>query len=183
MHFDHNFLVASAWDLLEQRGLNGLSADSLSQLSGIPLTDVLGLCPTPVSILLLLWNDIEEKAATQPAHNLSVHDYLFESLMNHLDQALSHKVAINRVLDELLLSPCWVVDLKPQALKWSRSVLMNANADLGGLLGEIKPFVFGVFCLYVLKVWGADQTLDHSETMAKLDLGLRKLEEWQSWCW
>ena len=172
-------LTESAWKLLQEQGLDGLTSDLLSKESGLSAVDVRQICPSPLSIFLLLFSDVQESVQPFLADNLSTHDILFESVMNHLDALTSRKNAIQRFVQDLEFSPCWLLDIKPYISEWSRKKLNEARIETGDLMGTVKIQVFTIFCLYILRTWAKDDTLDQSITLAALDGGLRKLEEWQ----
>ena len=77
------------------------------------------------------------------------------------------------------MSPCWLLDIKPYISEWSRQRLNQAHIETADLMGTVRIQVFTLFCLYILRIWAEDDTLDQSVTLAALDGGLRKLEEWQ----
>jgi|GEM_PF-1798917 len=172
-------LTQEAWKLLQEHGLDGLTPDLLSKKSCLSPVDVRQLCPSPLSIFLLLFSDVQEKVQPFLADNLSTHDILFEGIMNHLDALTIHKNAIQRFVQDLELSPCWLLDIKPYISEWSRQRLNQAHIETADLMGTVRIQVFTLFCLYILRIWAEDDTLDQSVTLAALDGGLRKLEEWQ----
>lgn len=180
MRKNREILINRAWELLKEKGLEGLTPELLADQSHISLYETTLLCPTPLSVLLLLWNEVEERAINLQNIDLNPHDYLFETLMNHLDVLESHREATQRFTQELAIAPCWFWDIKPYAKRWSRKTLEAARVNLNGIQGEIKITVFSLFCLHILKTWCQDETPDRSETLSAIDQGLSKLEEWQS---
>lgn len=172
-------ITEAAWKLLTDKGLDGLSTEELSKETLIAEVKIQQLCPTSLSILLLLVNDITSKTPSVNSSNLSAHDILFESIMNHLDTASPYKTAIQRLVNELSFAPCWLMNLKPYISEWSRQRLNEANIETTGLIGSIRIQVFDLFCLYVLKIWADDSTPDQSLTLPAIDQGLKKLEDWQ----
>ncbi|MBY0461719.1 MAG: hypothetical protein K2Q34_00860 [Alphaproteobacteria bacterium] len=173
-------MIDAAWKLLEEKGLDGLTPEALSDVTLISVIKIRKLCPTPLSILLLLWSNIVSKAPAVNESGLNAHDILFESIMNHLDTLNPYKSAVHRFVNELSFAPCWLMDLKPYCTEWSRQRLSEAGIDVIGMMGSIKVQVFNLFCLYILKTWADDNTPDQSLTLAAIDQGLTKLEEWQS---
>ncbi|MBY0282186.1 MAG: hypothetical protein K2W94_08565 [Alphaproteobacteria bacterium] len=173
-------IIKAAWKLLEEKGLDGLTRKALSDALFISEIKVQKLCPTPLSILLLLWSDVCSKTSAINKEGLSTHDILFESVMNHLDTLSPYKAAVQRFVNELSFAPCWLMDLKPYCTEWSRRRLNEAEIDVSGIMGSFKIEIFNLFCLYILKTWADDNTLDQSLTLAAIDQGLKKLEEWQS---
>lgn len=172
-------ITEAAWNLLAEKGLDGLTPEKVSNETVIAEVKIQSLCPTPLSILLLLMNDIISKTPSVSTTNLSAHDILFEGLMNHLDTLLPYKTATQRLVNDLSFSPCWLMNLKPYVSEWSRQQLNEANIETTGITGTIRIQVFNLFCLYILKTWVDDQTSDQSLTLAAIDQGLKKLEEWQ----
>lgn len=172
-------LIQGGFELLASKGLDGLTPEALARQCNLFLPDVTDLCPTPLSILLLLWNDIEEKAPCIQEMELSAHDYLFESIMNHLDLLEPHREAIQRLVQDLSFAPGWLLDMKPYANRWSRQTLEDAGVLVDGIQGDIKINVFSLFCLHILKTWSQDTTPDKSSTLSTIDQGLRNLEDWQ----
>ena len=173
-------MIDAAWRLLEEKGINRLTPEALSDITLISEVKIRRLCPTSLSILLLLWSDVVSKTPVVHGTGLSAHDILFESIMNHLDVLNPHKISVRRLVNELSFAPCWLMDLKPYGTEWSRQRLSEAGVDSSGLMGSIKIQIFNLFCLYILKTWTDDNTPDQSITLAAIDQGLIKLEEWQS---
>lgn len=173
-------MIDAAWKLLEEKGLDGLTPEELSTHTLLSEVKIRRLCPTPLSILLLLWSDIVSKTPALDAKGLNTHDILFESIMNHLDTLTPYKTAVHRFINDLSFAPCWLMDLKPYGSEWSRQRLNEAGIEVTDIIGSIKIQIFNLFCLYILKTWTDDQTSDQSQTLAAIDQGLTKLEEWQS---
>ena len=173
-------MIEAAWKLLEEKGLEGLTPEELSHVTLLSEVKIRRLCPTPLSILLLLWSDVISKATVVNTEGLSKHDILFENIMNQLDTLSPHKNAVHRFINDLSFAPCWLMDLKPYGSEWSRQRLMEAGIDVTGIIGSIRIQIFNLFCLYILKIWADDNTPDQSMTLATIDQGLKKLEEWQS---
>ncbi len=179
MNNKHEKLIQGGFELLALKGLQGLTPEALTKQCELFLPDVTDLCPTPLSILLLLWNEIEEKAPNIQGMELSVHDYLFESIMNHLDLLEPYREAIQKLVQDLSFAPGWLLDIRPYVNRWSRKTLADAGISLDGIQGDIKINVFSVFCLHILKTWSQDTTPDKSLTLSAIDQGLRNLEDWQ----
>lgn len=176
-----NIIIESAWTVLAEKGLEALTPQELSDVTLVSEIKIQSLCPTPLSIFLLLMNDITSKTPPTNTTNLSAHDILFESIMNHLDTLLPHKIAIQRFINDLSFAPCWLIDIKPYISEWSRQRLNEANIETIGITGTIRTQIFNLFCLYILKTWADDQTSDQSLTLAAIDQGLKKLEDSQSY--
>lgn len=176
-------ILEKAWLLVEKEGLSGLTPARLAWYCQKTQTEILRQYPTSLSILLGLWQQAENQAqVTPPLPNLPK-DFLFEQLMCVFDSLQPHRLGVKRILTDLVTAPCWLLDIIPYALKWSRQVLLQAGIVVTGIGGFLKVRVFALFCLYMLQAWTEDNTLDFSITMAKLDQGLTKLLEWESVDW
>jgi hypothetical protein len=175
----HETLIKGGFELLTLKGLKGLTPEALAHQCNLFLPEITNLCPTSLSILLLLWSDIEERAPNLQGMGLATHDYLFESVMNHLDLLEPHREAAQRFVQDLSFAPGWLLDIKPYANRWSRRILEEAGVSIQGIQGEIKISIFSLFCLYTLKTWSQDTTSDRSLTLSFIDQGLKNLEDWQ----
>jgi hypothetical protein len=169
-------LLEKAWELLEKEGLNGLTPERLAFYGEVPALQVYELYPTPLSILLGLWSFIETKAALIEPLPGSPKDNLFEQIMCVLEALQPYQLSVRRLCEDLMISPCWLKDLAPYGLKWSRKTLEEAGIQVKGIDGSLKVYVFAGFFLYILKIWTNDISPDHNLTMVKLDQGLAKLE-------
>ncbi|RZI46877.1 hypothetical protein [Candidatus Finniella inopinata] len=172
-------IIQKAWELLETEGLSGLTPERLAAYCQASNNDIRDLCPTPLSILLLLWDNVVDQAALSTVPD-GPHDYLFESIMTVLDVLQPHQRAVKRLLDDLMLAPCWVKDIIPYALKWSRQTLQHAGLVTSDLLGALKIHAFALFFLYILRIWSTDESSGFDFTMTKLNHGLSKILEYNS---
>ena len=174
-----NIIVQASWKLLEQKGIEGVTIEQLGMLTLLPEITIRKLCPTPLSIFLLMYGEIISTVPPVTMEGLNSHDILFETIMSYLDALAPHKSAIQRFIGDLSISPCWLWDLKPYAGEWSRQKLHEAKIDTRGIIGYIRIHVFNLFCLYVLRLWAYDNTPDQDLTLTTIDQGLKKLEDWQ----
>ena len=172
-------IIQKAWELLETEGLSGLTPERLATYCQVSNNDIRDLCPTPLSILLLLWDTVVDQAVLCTVPD-GPHDYLFERIMTVLDVLQPHQRAVKRFLDDLILAPCWVKDILPYALKWSRQTLQEGGLVTSDLLGTLKIHAFALFCLYTLRIWSTDKSSGFDFTMTKLNHGLIKILEYNS---
>jgi hypothetical protein len=173
----HAFLE-KAWELLEKEGLQGLTPDRLAAYANVSVLKVQESFPTSLSILLGLWTFIEEKSTPLKVLPDSPHDSLFEQIMSVLETLQPYQLAVRRLVDDLMIAPCWLKDMAPYGLKWARQALKQAHIPLKGVEGSLKTYAFAGFFIYILKIWASDDSTDMSLTMVKLDQGLKKLFYW-----
>ena len=172
-------VIQRAWELLEKEGLSGLTPQRLTIYCEKIESDILNHCPTPLSILLLLWDHVARQSVSQAVPD-NPHDCLFESVMTVLEVLQPRRQAMKRLLDDLVTAPCWMKDIHPYALKWSRQTLQQADLNTGNTLGTFKTHAFALFCFYILKIWSTDESPDCDLTMVKLDQGLSKMLQYNS---
>ena len=55
-------VIQRAWELLEKEGLSGLTPQRLTIYCEKIESDILNHCPTPLSILLLLWDHVARQS-------------------------------------------------------------------------------------------------------------------------
>ena len=167
-------VIQKAWELLEKEGLSALTPQRLATYCEKTESEIRNHYPSPLSILLLLWNHVENQSGSQVIPD-NPHDCLFESIMTVLEVLQPQRPPMKRLLNDLMTSPCWMKDILPYALKWSRQTLQQAGLDTTTLLGSFKTNAFALFCFYILKVWSTDESPDCDLTMVKLDQGLSKM--------
>ncbi len=171
-----NTLQDACWQILEQKGLGGLTAEVVAQNSDISLSDVLEACPTDSDFLKLLWADVQSRMPPLP-DGLEAHDTLFESTMCLLDALSGKEQAISNLLNDLPLYPCWIYTLDTVLTPWSHQVFEKAGFETNGPIYYAKRTVYKGFIGFTLKTWCHDKTPDKAATMAYVDETLTVLKD------
>ena len=99
----------------------------------------------------------------------SCKDRLFDLVMSCFDIATIHKPIIKTIAQDIKTNPCEVIDVTPIFIGYINWILLHSGINIEGIAGQIKVRLFGILLLYIFYIWLNDNTLDLSETMAKLD--------------
>jgi hypothetical protein len=168
--------------LLEQTAAESWQAVTLPTISdatGITLSDVCELFPTKQAILYAFLDDIDQHVqaeATPDKQDETPRDRLFDVLMCRFDLLQPHKDAIINILKDMPKDPITGLCGIPRFGKSMAAMLETAQLSSKGFSGKLKIKGLGLVHLNTVRVWLQDDTLDMSKTMAALDQSLQRAD-------
>lgn len=177
----NQYWIESIWQIIEQQGLQGLTAESLIAKHPNDALEIYQKLSSPHDCLIYLWQEIDEKVLKKHDPLLKGHDELFDMIMNYLEALSNKKLAVRRLIDDLYCSPSVVVSLHMHAVKWAEGILSLCGARQSGLTSLIIRYGFLAFFVYCVEKWLADDTPDMSKTMAAIDGALNQIETFKSY--
>ena len=168
--------------MLEQAASEGWRAVTLKSISdntGLSLSDVCETFPTKQAVLEGFLADIDRKVRDGTAADIlddSPRDRLFDVLMRRFDLLQPHKDAVANILCDLPRDPIACLCGLPRFAQSMGRMLEAAHLSSKGISGALKIKGLAAVYLNAARVWLRDDTPDMSKTMAALDKGLRRAD-------
>jgi hypothetical protein len=166
------------WKLAEQEGLSGLQPDYIAQIHQVSSFEVTRFIPSRFYAILLLFSDVTAKVKVSSKGQQPIEDYLFDIFMQYFDAASPHKLAIQKLWSDLLWNPIESVKILPHITKVINQVIDQAFPDSSWVLQEIRYKAFQLLTIQVFLTWLEDDSPDLAKTMAVLDQGIKRLQEY-----
>ncbi len=172
----HRRLGVAALRLLAKKPWDELQLTAVARAAGVPLKDLITLCPSKIELLSLILSELARDVAAHhvPEPGATAHDQLFEVAMSWFEALEPHKPAMAALHAGLRRDPLTLLCARHGFAAVARWLLSLAGADQGGQLGA-RSLAFGLALFRVLPVWLEDEA-DLGRTMARLDSDLRRAE-------
>jgi AcrR family transcriptional regulator len=174
-------IIDAAFARIPTEGWRRLSLASIAAAAGLPILRVYRNFHSKQAILCAFFQRIDEAVlAESPAaeEGERVRDRLFDLIMRRFDALRPYKGALEVLRRELPTDPAATVVAGGALLRSMRWMLEAADITTGGIRGRIAIKLTGAAYLATMRVWRRDESSDLGQTMAALDMRLRRVEPW-----
>lgn len=173
-------IIEAAMTLAATRGWANTSLREIAEEAGMSLAALHTHALDKTDILVMLGRRIDARVlenATQDGDDDSVHDRLFDVLMERYEILNDYRDGLVAVLGSFTLDPKQAVISLPHLCRSMTWMMEAAGIDTGGITGAAK--LAGVTAVYLkgLKAWRDDESADLAATMATLDKDLGRAEK------
>ena len=172
-------IISAMLDQAASKDWCAVTLNTISDATGLSISDVCGIFPTKQDILYAFLDEIDQRVLDGSASGSvdeSPRDRLFDVLMRRFDLLLSHKEAIVNILRDMPKDPLTGLCGIPRFGNSMTNMLEAAQLSSSGCSGFLKTKGLGLVYLNSVRVWLKDDTPDMSKTMAALDKSLRRAD-------
>ncbi len=171
-------VIGAALSLAESEGWRRVGLAGIAQKAGLSLAETYAIFPNKLAIIGGFARRIDRvvlEGGDLTDGDDSIRDKLFELLMRRFEAMRPHRAGLKSVLQEMdpLAGLCTLNNLR---LSMS-CMLEAAGVPAGGLAGRLKSKGLGLVYLLSFRVWLGDESKDLAPTMAALDKGLARVEQ------
>ena len=162
---------------------DGWSAVSTSRLAtdlGVPLGQIIAVCPTRSRVAALLFQQINQGVLSevQRADDLEIpRDRLSDVMMKRFDVLQSDRAGYESLIRYTLRQPLRLACRAPAVVHSMALMLIAAGIGAEGLLGAARAHALAVAYGSIIRVWLKDDSADMAQTMSALDKALGRLEK------
>ena len=177
-------LLKIAFDLLAERGWEGLSSAEIARRADTSLAAVYAELPDRAALLRALGRRLDAAMlglAPAELEGMSVRERLFELIMRRLDAMADYKPGLRMLARRAGCEPTLLAAACCNLDRLSRRLLDAAGAKRGRVLALLARRVIGAVYLSTLRVWLDDDTPDMARTLAELDRRLQQAETAARW--
>lgn len=172
-------MVEAALSLAAERGWRELSLAEIAQRADVPLPEAYRVAPSKTVLLLRLMcaTDRAVLASGMADAGEQPRDRLFEILMRRFDVLQARRAATLAILRDMPADPASALFTLPQLAVGLAWMLEAAGLSASGVRGMLRIKALGLVYLSALRAWTQDDSADMAGTMAALDKGLRRLDQ------
>ena len=177
-------LLKIAFDLLAERGWEGLSSAEIARRADTSLAAVYAELPDRAALLRALGRRLDAAMlglAPAELEGMSVRERLFELIMRRLDAMADYKPGLRMLARRVGCEPPLLAAACCNLDRLSRRLLDAAGAKQGRVLALLARRVIGAVYLSTFRVWLDDDTPDMARTLAELDRRLQQAETAARW--
>lgn len=171
---------AAALDLAVERGWHNVSLGDIAERSGLSLVEVHAVAPSRMAIVSSIMSEIDEQSLRGGAPDAedSPRERLFELLMRRFDALAARRDGIVALTQGCRDEPLTFLCAAPGALRSMSLMLEMAGIASGGLRGLLRAQGLAAITAAAFRVWLRDDSPDMAKTMAAVDKGLARAEDW-----
>jgi len=171
---------AAALDLAVERGWHNVSLGDIAERSGLSLGEVHAVAPSRTAIVTGVMAEIDEQSLRGGAPDAedSPRERLFELLMRRFDALAARRDGIVALTRGCRDEPLTFLCAAPGALRSMSLMLEMAGIASGGLRGMLRAQGLAAITAAAFRVWLRDDSPDMAKTMAAVDKGLARAEDW-----
>ena len=160
---------------------NNLSLQDIAHDHEVSLVDLHTVFQDKTDILIAFGQSIDHtilENIASPDFNESPREALFDILMDRFETLNEYRSGVVSVLHAFGYDPKQAIISLPHLCRSMTWMLEASGIETTGIRGAVK--VTGLTGLYlkVLNTWKSDESPDLSKTMATLDKGLKRAEDW-----
>ena len=174
-------IIDAALARIPIEGWRQLSLASIAVAAGLPILRVYRNFHSKQAILCAFLRRIDEAVLAEPPppeEGERPRDRLFDLLMRRFDALRPYKAAIEALRRDLPLDPVAVLIMGSSLLRSMRWMHEAANIATYGARGGLAVRFTITAYLAAMRVWLRDDSPDLGQTMAALDVRLRRVERW-----
>ncbi|MCR6630058.1 MAG: TetR/AcrR family transcriptional regulator [Magnetospirillum sp.] len=172
-------IITAALHLAAEKGWRTLSLADVAEQAAVPLAELVEHFPSKGAILDAYVRRVDSRMMEGGIdRDESPRDRLFEVIMRRFDAMAADRTALERILRQSADDPWSVLCGGRRFLHSMALALETAGISSSGLPGLVKTNAVAAIYLYSFKTFLADDSADHARTMAALDKGLRRAEDW-----
>lgn len=172
-------VVLASLKIVAEKGWNGLLIQEICSECDLPLTLFLEWFSDKTDVLIAIGQyfdrqvvaDIDDVDLDTP-----LKDRLFETLMSRFDAITDHKKAVLNIIRDIKCDPVTVLVSLPHLNRSMQKMLEVSGEKTNGIRGAFKVYGLAVCYMNTVRVWGEDDSVDLSKTMAALDRNLGYFE-------
>lgn len=176
-NFDKKQIFELGWQLLNERGLKGLTFENLNFITQIPISDLEKKFTSPAYFFCEMIKDLLPRLQSQqnhfPTDMNDIQDALFDNIMNFIDALDNKKNLLTAIYCDVLCEPTYLIPLKNLGQDCLKQILSICGIDLQKL-SPIKNYMGLGFGLSILYTWLNDTTTDNTQTMAMVDKRIKQ---------
>ncbi len=169
-------IIDAALALAAVRPWHEVALTDIANAAGMPLGELIRHFDSKQAIFAAYMSAVDAEVLGTAASGDSVREKLFDVMMRRFDALNAHKAALKSILGSAARDPLATLCAGPRFLRSMAMLAESAGVKTWGPLGLLR--VKGVAGVYLLAVWTwlADESSDHSKTMAALDRALNRAE-------
>lgn len=174
-------IIDAAFARIPTHGWRQLSLAAIAAAAGLPILRVYRSFHSKQAILCGFFRRIDEAVLAEPPAaepDERPRDRLFDLLMRRFDALRPYKPALEVLRRELPSDPVAMLAAGAALLRSMRWMLEAADLATGGMRGAIAVRLTAAAYLAAARVWRRDDSPDLGQTMAALDVRLRRIEGW-----
>jgi AcrR family transcriptional regulator len=177
-------VIAATLALAATKGWRDLALADIAAAAGLSLGELYAAFPSKASILGAFSVEIDRQvlAAPPPDPEESARDRLFDVVMRRFDALALHKPALAAIVRDLPSDPLAAFPTLPRLAQSMTWMLEAAGLSSAGVRGILRLKGLAAIYLSTFRVWLTDDSPDQARTMAALDRGLRRAEQWVEAC-
>ncbi len=175
-------ILEAAFAEIAAAGWDGMRMTDVAARVGLPLTEIYRHHPTRFDLLRGLMAHVDAEVLADPVEMIeeTPRERLFDLMMRRFDALEPFAEGARTALRAVLRDPVLAIGLAPRIALSMGWMLQAAGLDTHGPRGRLR--IAGLMAVHAqaLRAWLGDDTPDLSRTMAALDKGLARAENWAS---
>lgn len=174
-------LVGAAFSLAAERGWTGLTLGEAARTAGLSLAHARERFPGRLALLHRFGCLLDTDALADPPAEGSARDKLFDVLMRRFDGLQAHRAGVLSLMRALPFDPPAAALLACGTQRSMRWMLDAVGVDVTGFRGELRTKALVGVWLWGVRAWQRDESADLSGTMAAVDTGLDRADQFGGW--
>ena len=175
-------VIEAAMRLAVERGWRRVALADIAAAAGRPLADLYDRFPTKSAILEALSRraDLAVARGGDPAEDASERprDRLFDVVMRRFEHLAPWRQGLAAISRDLRGDPLAGLAALPALRRSLRWMMEAAGLDTAGVRGAIRTKAFAAAYIATVATWLDDESPDLTQTMARLDRALRRVDGW-----
>ena len=166
-------ILEAAMALAAEEGWRALTAEAMAERAGIPVEDVVRLCPDRAAVLKALAAHADAALASGTSERDEPRDRIFDAVMKRFDALQPYRKGIAAALKGQIGDPRGAFMAACTLRRSMTKTLEAAGVDTGGLFGALRVKGLSAIYLDVMRSFIEDDSADLGKTMAALDKRLK----------
>lgn len=171
-------VIETALTLAEQLGWAHVTLADIAQESGYSLAELSDHFADKNDIVAIYERRLNRRVLENAAAGDSPRDALFDLMMDRFELLNERRAAVLSILSAYKTDPKEALAALPQLGRSMTWILEAAGVDTNGWRGAARVAGLTGVYLSAVRAWMQDESADLAKTMAALDKGLARAEEW-----
>lgn len=174
-------IIDAALALAAEKGWRGLALADIAERAELKLSELVAHFPNKAAILDAYLDRVDQHMmAGDLDRTESARDRLFDVIMRRFDAMTNDRKALGVIARQSTDDPWALLCGGRRAVRSMALILETAGISSSGLRGLAKIHGVGALYLYAFKTFLDDDSADLARTMAALDKGLRRANDWSN---